>query len=766
MIATTGAYQTMAESLDQVPDYRVTITLPGGVYPDLTLGVKRLEINASTSSDLPDQTRFQVGYPAMECTFTLAGLVDQRDESKTAAWLFGKYPTTASDGSTSPLYQQFVEQSLVTVDLGLQPAGAAGVSELLRKFTGYVAYYQENPDGSVDFTCVDSRTLLRSFPVVPPVVTAPPYNAGLTSEFAVDALLRKASASTVSTWPAQRPSCLLAVGLRASLWPEVGSLVTTAAQPVPTFATGVYGSGIAQATASLTGLSNVTWQTTAALGTTVFVEFWVKGVFFPPFIGIHDAGSLIAGVPLLTLAATSTGLTVTPSAGTLGGPTFTWTTTVDTNAHYVAFKLTLPAAGGTAWSATAYLDGASQASGAMNFTTPRGAPSWNLITAVPQSATIEALQVTTESAPALNNAFSPKAALDPSLNALQVVPEMSGDPWQIIQEVADAEFAVAGFDESGIFRFKNRATLRGAALSRTVTSTMALRALGVESTTASVINRATIPYTPYVYATVASTVWTIGTATRIPKGQTVTLTATVDGLFTNLATTISKLPNGTVDPTASYYRVSYDSAGSSEHPGVTFGAIMQTSANTLTIPVTNPTTRDAWLVSPANYLDVPAGTPLLRIAALAVTPGDALVADFQYPPVSSGGAASTRWGEVAYQPSSSQWLQDPDSATQLAQDIVVDSCIPRPNLTNVSIIPDPRLQLSDVVRIVDSDRTGVDEYARIFAWTLTYEAGSDGGDMTYDMTIDARTLSAPGGWIMGYAGRSEVGATAYVYAAS
>jgi hypothetical protein len=38
--------------------------------------------------------------------------------------------------------------------------------------------------------------------------------------------------------------------------------------------------------------------------------------------------------------------------------------------------------------------------------------------------------------------------------------------------------------------------------------------------------------------------------------------------------------------------------------------------------------------------------------------------------------------------------------------------------------------------------------------------------MTYDMTIDARTLSAPGGWIMGYAGRSEVGTTAYVYSGS
>jgi hypothetical protein len=98
-------------------------------------------------SDQPDQSRFQVGYPAMECTFTLAGLVDQRDETKTAAWLFGKYPTVASDGSVSPLYQQFVEQSAVTVDLGLQPAGTAGVSELLRKFTGTSPTTRRTPTG-------------------------------------------------------------------------------------------------------------------------------------------------------------------------------------------------------------------------------------------------------------------------------------------------------------------------------------------------------------------------------------------------------------------------------------------------------------------------------------------------------------------------------------------------------------------------------------------------------------------------------------------
>jgi hypothetical protein len=87
------------------------------------------------------------------------------------------------------------------------------------------------------------------------VVTAPPYNAGLTSEYAVDALLRKATSSAISSWPAARPNCVLAAGLRASMWPEVGSLVTSASQPVPQFAAGLFGSGLTQAFTAVGGLA-------------------------------------------------------------------------------------------------------------------------------------------------------------------------------------------------------------------------------------------------------------------------------------------------------------------------------------------------------------------------------------------------------------------------------------------------------------------------------------------------------------------------------
>jgi hypothetical protein len=58
--------------------------------------------------------------------------------------------------------------------------------------------------------------------------------------------------------------------------------------------------------------------------------------------------------------------------------------------------------------------------------------------------------------------------------------------------------------------------------------------------------------------------------------------------------------------------------------------------------------------------------------------------DYQYPPVAadgSGGAASSRFGDQVHQISGNPWIQDFDSATLLAQDIVVDQCTPRPNLT-------------------------------------------------------------------------------------
>jgi hypothetical protein len=224
--------------------------------------------------------------------------------------------------------------------------------------------------------------------------------------------------------------------------------------------------------------------------------------------------------------------------------------------------------------------------------------------------------------------------------------------------------------------------------------------------------------------------------------------------------TISLAPDGGITNTTSQFRASLDKAGVTKHPNPPTFTVSQTAPDTLTITATNNSGQGAWLVSSSEYVSdsplVPAGTPFLQLAASVVTPGDTAVADFQYPAAVDGGAASSRFGEVAYTASDNPWLQDLPSATQLAQDIVLASYIPKPNLTNITILPDPRLQLGDTVHIQDPDVTQVDEYGRIFGWTLTWPNSGEPS-----MTIDARAIASPGAWIGGVAGRSEGNTTTY-----
>jgi hypothetical protein len=219
---TSSAFAAQVEGVEQVATWRVQITLPGGVYPDVSLAVESLEINASTTSDMPEGTRLEVGYPAMSCTFTLSGLVDLTDESKTAGWLFGPYQ------ATSPLYHKDALYAPVTVDIGLNTdnnAGTAtqGTPEYVRKFTGKVDYYTVNDDGSVTFTCIEQmRQQLRGAAQLPPLLNVP-----VTAEYLIDYMLRANRRHAVSSWPKPIPESLLAVGFRTATLPEVGQFSAT-----------------------------------------------------------------------------------------------------------------------------------------------------------------------------------------------------------------------------------------------------------------------------------------------------------------------------------------------------------------------------------------------------------------------------------------------------------------------------------------------------------------------------------------------------------
>lgn len=730
MLATTSGYQQMIGGHTvSGPVARLQITLPSGVT-DVSATVTKLSIDASTTSDMPSGTRIAAGYPSMGLSFSLADV----------AGLFAPYNTG------SAMFRLTALKCAVTVDVGTFPPGCNGVAEWLRKFTGSIDSYQCNTDGSVDFTCIDNRNLLRSLPDIAAVVTAPPYNAGLTSEFAIDALLRAATGYTYSSWPAIRSQCVLAVGCRASLWPEVGALVTsTPFVGDQGFSPGVFGSALFNTANTVGDGYSAIYQPIQAVGTVLRIEGWCK-VLNPsgsyPTITIGDATQA---------DYVQIGLGAAPGYFT-GDLIHAFDNTRSYSSYYFAVVITLPAVGGTTWRFDSQINGATFTSGSLTRSTGRNAAVWQTVTVGPgTTATIEALQITTEAALApANNAFVPQAVLDQSLNTLQVTPALSGDPWQIIQQAADAEAAVAGFDESGIFRFTNRNTLAASPVTRTITSKVSLKALQIAVTGASFANHVTVPYTPWIFAApnlvyTATAVYQIPkrTSASAPKVWTVTLP---DGaLVAQVDATASKLPNAHVTTDGnSWFRASADPAGLNEATGVTV-TINQTSSGQIQIIATNSSGVDAWLISPANYIDIAVGTPSLWVGGIAVSQADAINVD-----------QSVDTADTAISISPNSWLQDDATATQLAFDLLDDLYYARPDLTGIDVVPDPAIQLMDRVRVTDTDRTGVDEYAIVWGWTLTL------AKQAWAMTVDARTIAAPGQWILDDDVRSILDSTTYI----
>lgn len=753
----TAGFDVMIGSTAQTAVHRVRVQTPSGVQ-EFSAAVTACGVSGQTTTDAPAQTRLQFGLPNLTASFTLAGLLSFADifagnpNQLTAASVFGKY------SPSSPYYRDGVEGYACFVDYALVADGAGEVpaeDDWVPKFTGLVDTCVQNDDGSFDFTCVDNHGMFRAVVTTPAVNTAPPYNAGMTSEFVYDYLLRSGSGGKVGSWPANRPQCVWSVGLRSSLYAEVGTLDLTYSQPVPVFANDGTGSGLllANTVAQSGGIQHITplqgpaWLLPAAIGDTVFLRFYVRGVdtsmVGAPAVAVGSYNTSIPtsiNVTGLEVAVGTTGINVA-----FTGANVTWTVAVDTGVHLI--EVAAVRSGGN-WSGTIRLDAATH-----TFSGLAGATLGNIGAVFPTGLpVVYGVNASTESSPATDFGWTPGAVLDQSLNPLTVIPQVSGDMSDIAQQLAEAELGVAGWDEMGIFRFYNRKTLASRPSTGTIHSRVNLESIGVQGTAASVVNRAQIPYTPWTFGTTASQLYSQSSVVKVPRGGgSTTFTATLADAGAGLDTTIVKAPQSGIDPTQSQYRASTTAAGLTEHPGVTF-AVTQATSTTVAVVATNLSNVDAYLVSPASYSDLPVGTPMFTLAGLTVTAGDSTIADYQYPWTSKvganglTGAAGTKWGEVPYQPSDNGWVQDAGVAMDLAVDIVNDGATAKPDLTNMAIVPDPRIQLTDRVSVTDLDAgTQVSAYALVYGYSISYTADP----FAYDMTIDARTVQAPGRAICG-----------------
>lgn len=789
MQATSAAFKTTVAGNDMSVDYKVTVTLPGNVYPDLTLSVQSVKVDGALTTDMPDGTRLITGYPTRGATVVLAGLVDPTNESKTAAWLFGPYKTD------SPLYRLDAIGSVITIDAGVYTINGL---ETVRAFTGSIDdVIVDDFAGTVTLDCLDKRNTLRTSPALPAV--ASPMDVpdaltlaldkrvpGLTSAWVMDSLLR---ANGYYASPGPRAGCAFYASMNGSAFPQ-----TYAAAGYPIQATN-YGSYVGESyTSSPMVYVPGMWAASVCRDPEVILASFVPAnrPSLSPGGGYHFEYAMNATAPSasvfqggtyptfnVSLAQTNGSGTVlnslatrlSPVAGTTwqfdpGDGTFR-NVTLAVGWHVYDVQVTVNP---TTVVTTMWQDGIQIGTWTMTASIAAGIVADATTVASPYP--IEAFQITNETAGVPRATFVPNAVLDASLNTLTATVDITGqDPWVTIQHLAQAEQGIAGFDENGVFRFTNRKTLQSNASVRSITSTSSLSALQFETGASTIANCVIVPLNALARSAFTS-VWSAPSVYVIAPGSVASqINVTFSAPVVGLSTLTEIIPSGGFGPTVPWsgYRAARNQDGSGGAITNLTVYVQQVTPTTATITIVNPNAFPVYLVTPsgAGYPAASVGQPALQLGGefvqaagivgdSTVTVNGSLSVLSEWPPTSEGGSKLNARGQIALPVTANPWIQDVTTAQTLANDLLADLYKPRPLLRNVSIVADPSLQLGDRVTLTDPDGSRFSDDALITAITTTFDAS------TWTQVLTLRAVATPGGWIMGQAGRSEMGVATYV----
>lgn len=751
-----------------------TSTLNVDPYPDVTLTVESIEVDRQLTTDMPDGTRLITGYPTASATIVLSGLVDQQDESKSIAWLMNPY------SPTSPLYRKDATGSVVTIDAGVYVPG----SETLRIFTGVVDDCAvDGKAGTVTLTCLDDREKLRTVPTLPsigqfmdvPFGGLQTVDPGLSAGWVFDSLLR---ANGIYASPGPRRGCAFYVSFSGSAQPQIGSnisvtLVDTVVgnQTPMTFVTGNWSKEVCHDHLIQGGFPVGNFPMSAGWGWTA--EFWMKtstpdwddsghnGLAFT--VNWLKSGGASGAYFFQVKQVSGTTWAFTPWATSSTAHNLT----ISSGWHQFTVQGSLLSS--TSVLTTLYID--KVLAGTWTDATT-SAPSGAFATEIQSQSTypVEALQLTNERPGDPLVSFTPSAVLDLSLNPLTATVDIAGqDPWSVIQELAEAEGGVAGFDERGVFRFANRDSLNVTTSSRAITADASLKSLGVESSASTQANHIVVPVNVLGFSTYQA-VWAATDKIVIRGHETYSTVINTDNPVVGVAVGSGViLPSGGSTPTnpVSGYRAARHADGSNGSVINLDMQVRQIGPTSITITIKNPNYFAIVLVTPsgAGYPPSWVGQPCLQVGGEFVTStgeasdigtsiSSAATADSQWPPVAEGGPGLQ---EKALILSSNRWRQSLTDTQLFADDLLADLYKPRPLWRNVSIVADPSLQLSDRVTVVDPDASGVDGEDAVIIGIKTVIAEND-----WTQTVDLRAIAMPGSWIMGQVGRSEMGISTYV----
>ncbi|MGW7611376.1 hypothetical protein ACWGKW_29775 [Streptomyces sp. NPDC054766] len=335
---------------------------------------------------------------------------------------------------------------------------------------------------------------------------------------------------------------------------------------------------------------------------------------------------------------------------------------------------------------------------------------------------VECLQVTDNSWPDLasytadeyeqRGRWSKAAELDEVTVPLYDVPKVSGSQWEAITEIARATMSTAEFDEQGVFRWRGPARFQKvpAQPDVTVTTLRDIAALTVSEEIDACRNYCKQTYQDY-------------TGVRATDGETTTDTAVREigpGAVVEVAYAMAEdeLDIGPVQIE--------DDAATTLGNKVRFGSAV-TGGTSVKGCVTVSSRRDGpnYMVRFANrgtatvWTVTKDGKPSVQIVPRKRT---ADPAQRQYAWYNSG--SQSYYGKQVYEAPATDWVQQQKVASDLSHAMLDAGRYPVPVLGEVDILHDPRIQLGDVVRVVDTTGATLDTLAWVVGIRTTCQAGS------------------------------------------
>lgn len=298
----------------------------------------------------------------------------------------------------------------------------------------------------------------------------------------------------------------------------------------------------------------------------------------------------------------------------------------------------------------------------------------------------------------------PTAAISPSLGNLDGTPAATGTAWEILRQVAEAEQGAAWIDEAGTAVFRNRIELRtftGTPIP--VTAKSSLLELAWSESSEQLASTVEVPYTSIQVET-DRVVWEPVSPRRIGPNSDMRFDVRFDSPVMTARLELTgawQFPDGT---------------GTNLITSIFVRNFRLLSPTRATWTIRNTDSLGAWIVVTST------GDNALRVLGTAiVAQGEDGLA------TATNDSPSPRTLTVGPNP----FRQGFSAARDLAEWLAPQVRDPLPVLTRVPIVPDPRLQLGDLVEIQDPSVTHITQRALI----VSDERAGTGDTMTQSLTV-------------------------------